>query len=215
MASAEALEELATHIRQGLAEGFESPEAVSERAVKIVSDEHDDPDLANAARAILTKLLAEQKDEQRSWPAVTDCDRLDAAFEQLNAMGIMARHHWTCCSNCARAEMPDEFNRIGGEWQGVPIIGYVCYHQQDTESAVEGYGVYLGYGSTERAPSEQVYEAQCLKVAQTAIDVLVSRGLKVTWDGTYQKKPHVSLRWQRRSRPPRFCGDDGFTGTNC
>lgn len=215
MSSTEALEELATHIRQGLAEGFQSPEAVCEQAVEIVCDEHDEPDLANAARAVLAKLLAERKNEQRSWPAVTDCDKLDAAFEQLNAMGIMARHHWTCCSNCAAAEMPDEFHRLGGKWQGVPIIGYAYYHQQGSESAVDGAGVYLGFGSTERAPSAEVYKERSLRVARTVREVLESHGLKVTWNGTYGEKPHVAMRWQRRHRPPRFCGDDGFTGSNC
>lgn len=215
MASTEALEELAEHIRRGLAEGFQAPEAVAKQAVEIVSEEHTDSDLTSAARAVLAKLLVERQDEQRSWPAVTDCDRLDAAFEQLNALGIMARHHWACCSNCAAAEMPDEFDRIGGAWQGVPIVGYTCYHHQNTASAVEGDGLYLGFGSTERAPSEQVYQEQCLKIAQTVCDVLVSHGLKVTWNGTYQQRPHVSLHWQRKSRPARFCGDDGFAGSCC
>jgi len=36
-------------------------------------------------------------DAQREWPSVTDCDRLDRAFADLNGRGIVARQNFACC----------------------------------------------------------------------------------------------------------------------
>ena len=207
-ASPEAIEELTEYMRQRLVEGFLSSDEVLQQVIEDVTHEHPGEDLAPAASALLPQLLAERATEQRSWPAVTDCDRLDAAFEELNSMGIMARHDWTCCSNCAAAEMPFEFKRLRGRWQGVPIIGYVCYHHQETEAAACGGGLFLGFGSTERATSEADFHARSVEVAQAVCDVLGKHGLPVSWNKTVQEKIGVQLNWQRRARPARFCHND-------
>lgn len=194
-------------IDQLLAEGFDPPDAIRESVIEGVTDPDGNGPLrigplvdeafaaAMAARAIA----------QRSWPAVTDCDRLDAAFEELNAAGIMARHNWTCCGTCGAAEMPDEFDRLGGRWQDVPIVGYAFYHMQDVESAVDGFGICLDYGSTEPAPDEAAYERQCLLVAERVRETLERHGLTVEWNGTYEKRIAVPMDWKRRLAPPRFC----------
>lgn len=190
-----------------LAEGFNSEEETVVSITEMLEGEASPPEIAAAAEATVAIAAAERHEAMKSWPATTDCDRLDAAFEELNARGIMGRHDWTCCSNCAAAEMPDEFERLEGKSGGVPIIGYTCYHQQNTESAAEGGALYLAYGSTERAESEEAYVAQCLAIAKTVCDVLESHGLKTRWDGSYSKKISVPIVWQRRARPKRFCGD--------
>jgi hypothetical protein len=178
-----------------------------ESAIELLSDEFEQDDLRRIADESLRSCARQFAQEQRFWPRITDCDRLDAAFEELNAVGIMARHHWTCCANCGRAEMPDEFDRLDGELSGVPIIGYTFYHQQDVERAAEGGDIYLCYGSTQPAETEDPYEKRCIDVAAIVRDTLARHGLAVQWDGTYERKVQVSLTWQRRARPPRFCGD--------
>jgi hypothetical protein len=101
-------------------------------------------DARSTAQRILTEELAAFQEEMKGWPKVTDCDRLDAAFEELERNGIVARANFTCCSNCGRAE-------IGGPMQeaaarGLCVRGYAFFHQQSTERAVEGSGVMLKYG---------------------------------------------------------------------
>jgi hypothetical protein len=152
----------------------------------------------------LPAALSDLKHAQESWPRVTDCDRLDAAFEDLNAMGIMARHHWWCCGTCGAGAMSGEFARLQGTWNGAPIVGYVFYHQQDTEIAVTHGDIALNYGSTEQAASEADYEAASVRIAETARAVCLRHGLAVDWDGTYETRPAVRLKWQRRRPPPRF-----------
>lgn len=204
--SAETMDSLRQYIRIRIAMGFDEAASIIENAVEIYALEEGDAATA-AAAALYHEVSAAHEAGQPSWPAVTDCDRLDAAFERLNDLGIMARHHWTCCGNCGRAEMPDEFERLGGEWLGTPIIGYTFYHQQDSEAAAEGDGVCLGYGSTEPAESESAYEAQSLRIARMVRDVLHEHGLRVEWDGSYSKRLSVEMDWKRRSRPARFCGE--------
>ncbi len=206
----EALRDAEDVIRLGLAAGFQSHEVLVEHAAEMLSESHDRADFKGVASAALARMLEERKHQMRSWPAVTDCDRLDAAFEDLNAMGIMARHNWWCCSNCGSGAMPDEFERLEGVWQGVPIIGYIYYHEQDTERAAEGGGVYFGIGSMIDCDSDEKYEAHSMAIAKMAVGVIESHGLKVEWEGVFAKRPCVVVNWQRRARPARFCGGDGL-----
>ena len=200
--------EIQQYIRGRVAEGFTPPATVVADAVKsLQSPTIDAKAIEPLARLALAQVLDDRRREQANWPAITDCDRLDAAFEELNVQGIMARHNWWCCTNCGKSAMPDEFDRLDGAIDGKPIIGYTFYHEQDTEAAAAGGGIYLCYCSTERAPNEETYDAQTLRLAQRIGSVLKSHGLPVDWDGTIDRKIGVPLTWQRRARPARFCED--------
>lgn len=190
-----------------LAEGFDTPDEAAEIVVEMLSDEHEPEEVERAVRELLPGVIAEREKAMRAWPPKTDCDRLDAAFEEMNANGIMARHDWTCCGTCGSAEMPDEYDRLKGRWAGVPIVGYTFYHQQGTESAAEGDGVYLGYGSTQKFETEPEYVNASLEVARRVCETLAKHGLKTEWDGSYDRRILVVVDWKRRARPRRFCGD--------
>ena len=71
--------------------------------------------------------------------------------------------------------------------------GYVFFHQQDTESAVEGHGLYFSYGA---AHSE--LDAAHIAIAQELFDVLQAVGLKPHWDGKIDHRVGVVLDWKRR-----------------
>src|SRR3954447_10412699 len=43
---------------------------------------------------VTTELMEQHRDEQQRWPEVTDCDRLDASFAELDGMGILARQNY-------------------------------------------------------------------------------------------------------------------------
>jgi hypothetical protein len=189
-------------LSEELAAGFDSPEQIAEDIV-LGLDKHDDPAAVRKEIArTLPPLLAARRREQASWPATTDCDRLDAAFEELNSMGIMARHHWQCCQNCGHSVMPDEFERLQGSWSGVPITGYVFYHIQDTESAVAGHGMCFAFGAI--GPADDGSDEATLRIARAARDILEQFGLAVEWNGAINRRPRVRLIWQRRKPPDRF-----------
>lgn len=207
-------EDASRQIRASLAAGFDSTESIRSRVLECLESEYPDDraGMGETVSRLLADEIARRADEMRNWPQITDCDRLDAAFEELNRRGIMARHNWTCCNTCGQAEMPDEFMRLDGQFEGVPIVGYTFYDFQDVDAAVDGGDIYLNYGSTERAEDEAAYTKQCIRIAEIISEMLRQHGLTVMWDGTYARKIGVTVKWQRRTAPPRFCGDSDFSG---
>jgi hypothetical protein len=63
---------------------------------------------------------------------------------------------------------------------------------QDTESASEGGGLFLNYGSVDSDKNAD------LKIAAQVVEALKRRGLKTDWDGTIEKRVGVKLDWKRR-----------------
>lgn len=205
---------LLAYLHRRLAEGFDTKGHILELA-EIYMDEIEEVEVSpEELHTTLQVALAERDAEMRSWPAVTDCDRIDAAFEALNARGIMARHNWTCCCNCGHAEMPNEFDRIHGVWEGQPIIGYAFYHNQDVEAVAEGDPLHLSTCATTPTDSEEEFNQHCERIAAAVADVLRTHGLNVEWNGSPSYRIRINLNWQRRHPPARFIGDpDATAGT--
>jgi hypothetical protein len=167
---------------RAVAEGFEDEQTIVRNIVETLDG--DDPTTLRALAARLTAAaLAAHLAEEATWPAVTDCDRLDRAFAALEASGIVARQNFTCCQNCGHAEIRDELTP--------DTNGYVFYHVQDTESAADGHGLLLAYGAT-RAGVEPT------DVGRQVVSALEQEGMAVRWDGTVNKRIFVSVDWKRR-----------------
>lgn len=142
-------------------------------------------ELRDAAPAMLAEALARHLRAQATWPTMTDCDRLDAAFDELNDRDLFARHHWWCCDNCGFAAMVAEERAARG---------YVFYHRGDTASAMRGDGLSLSYGSLADEGADDA------AIAREVFDVLRAHGLDPTWDGDVTSRIRVPLIWQRRAR---------------
>jgi hypothetical protein len=197
---------------RSLSIAFDDPATLPQAAAEYLGDEIDEAEARRIAEELLPELKTDRDRAMRDWPAKTDCDRLDSAFEELNAVGIMARHHWTCCNTCGRAAIPDEFARLCGFWGLTPIIGYTFYHVQSSENATDGDGIWLNYGTTTVADTEEQEVERSLAVARRVCDVLRKHGLQTSWDGTIERKIGVDIDWKRRSRPARFFEGDESTG---
>lgn len=156
-----------------------------------ICEQSTNPDaLRQFASGELERLWKDQRAAEAGWVGRTDCDRLDEAFAELESTGIVCRQDFTCCGNCGVAEIGDELAEVE-EKRGIRVRGYAFYHMQDTESAVEGHGLYLNYGAEERS------EAAALVIAREIIAVLKSHGLNPNWDGRYSQRIHVPLEWRR------------------
>jgi hypothetical protein len=184
------LDELHGAIRRGVAAGFAPPAEIIESAVDLLRDEADPAVLRPNAQRMLRDILADHQAEQATWPTVTDCDRLDAAFAALEAAGIVCRQDFSCCGTCGAAEIWGEAADV--EAAGASVRGYAFYHMQDTEAAVEGRGVYLSYGAAEDG------EAAALAIANEVVAALERQGLRVSWDGQWSRRIGVALDWKRR-----------------
>lgn len=91
--------EVAEQVGNMIREGFRSPDEIAQLATEMVSDDSNilideiDAEVKLAVKEGMRSHLA----EQAKWPETTDCDRLDRAFEFLEAQGIVARQNFTCC----------------------------------------------------------------------------------------------------------------------
>lgn len=171
--------------------GFQPRDQIWQAADDICEDGADPDRLRAFASAELDRLWTEQRAAEASWSGRTDCDRLDAAFEELETTGVICRQDFTCCGTCGAAEIGMEIEEFERN-RGVRARGYAFYHMQDTERAIEGHGVYLGYGAAEAG------EAAALAVGCEIVAALRSHGLKPEWDGSWGKRIHVPLEWRRR-----------------
>lgn len=180
-------EEVDDTIRRMVAAGFAPSDEIIRAAVE-QCDEAAPEVVEPYAMQALTLALQRQREAQASWPAVTDNDRLDAAFAALEARGIVARQDFTCCQSCGHGEIWDE---VDGRASGLPPArGYTFYHQQDTESGVAGEGLMLAYGAVDEGAEE--------RIGHEVVAALREHGLAPQWDGSTGRRIGLPLTWQRR-----------------
>lgn len=184
------LEHLREYIEGQVAGGFMPAAEIAGAAIESFEGEIAPERLAREAPRLTAEALARHAAEQATWPAVTDCDRLDAAFAALEAQGVVARQDFSCCNTCGSAEIGAEMDDMRAA--GRMPRGYAFYHMQDTESAAQGYGVYLSYGAANGA------DADGLAIGREIAERLTAHGLTVNWDGRINKRIGVDLDWKRR-----------------
>jgi len=172
--------------------GFHRPEDVLQMVLEAAEDESEAVQPSTVA-AVVERAWSERLREQRTWPAITDADRLAAAFAELDADGILARMNFTCCQTCALEAIadevpPDESRR-----------GFVYFHGQDAERLLDpDPSLYLGYGEF-GAVDAASHDAGMLAVAEQVRDTVDRHGLHMEWDGSIARRLCVTgLRWQRR-----------------
>ncbi len=145
-----------------------------------------DEELATAYR----KALEVRWDQQRDWGHVRS--NLTLAFDELNRLGVLARENFACCGTCASAEIHDERDD-SRHW-----LGYLWYHQQDTESLISspdgsvylGYGVYPpedfdedAYEALDENDKQAAYQADLERMLDDVVfPVLRGHGMSVTWN---------------------------------
>lgn len=170
-------------------EGFDSDEAIVDRAVECAEDEGHE-DLKAEIVSMVADLSAAHRASQVTWLEATDCDRLDSAFAHLEQSGIVARQHFTCCSNCGHAEIWEEIKEAGVHQE---VRGYAFYHMQDTEAAVATGHFCVAYGAVDEG------DEAIARIAQEIVDELRAVGLQTKWNGRPDTRISVvDMKWQRR-----------------
>ncbi len=96
--------------------------------------------------AAIDAATEEWKQKKEQWPAVTVCDRLDEAFEAINARGVIAIPN----AGYFQSDGYDDFREAYLEHlKKSEVVGDCFYHGQDLERAVFGGGLYLAFGPTD------------------------------------------------------------------
>ncbi|HEU5109794.1 MAG TPA: hypothetical protein VFT95_14725 [Micromonosporaceae bacterium] len=182
-----------------VAGGYADREEIIEDAVELAMDEALDAGerlggeaIRSIAAELVDRALSAHAERQASWPAVTDCDRLTAAFTELERSGIVARENFSCCTTCGVHEIGEEVERLDGVARG-----YTFFHEQDTEGAAEaGHPVFLSYGATRAGGGDP------LAVGHEVVATLRRHGLDPHWNGDLARKIEVPLDWKRRRTVP-------------
>jgi hypothetical protein len=184
-------QDIRNFVSKRVAEGFDSEEDIVQDTLEYFADDFDDDlRLSVMARELASELMTEHLKEERSWPSETDCDRLDKAFEELEAQGIVAKQNFTCCQTCGHAEIWEEIEQAKADSE---VRGYVFYHMQDTDRVLEEGRLYLAYGAVDNS------DAASIKVARTIAEVMSVRGFNVDWNGSLDKRICLeNLNWLRR-----------------
>lgn len=186
----ETIAEMQVYIDGLVTGGFYSAEEIVEDVPDIFRDEADIELLRAPAEELTREAIEKHLREQQSWPAVTDCDRLDAAFAELEERGIISRQNFSCCGTCGSGEIGEPMQNAMDA--GKTIRGYTFYHQQDTESAVGGYGLCFNYGSVEDG------EAPAVKIGHEITSLLRKHDLNPEWDGSWSNRIQLPIDWKRR-----------------
>lgn len=184
------IEALRAQVRRDVAGGFYDDDAILTNANQQFEEELPRPVLRRQASAALRQALAEHRAAEETWPGLTDCDRLDAAFAVLEAEGIVARQNFTCCGTCGASEIWEEIE--AEQEAGAVVQGYAFFHMQDTEAAVEGDGLYLNYGACAEG------DAAAIATGHRIVAALEAQGLSTGWDGRLATRIGVSLDWKKR-----------------
>jgi class 3 adenylate cyclase len=146
-------------------------------------------------KAHAAAMLEQKRAAQAGWPRVTDCDRLDQAFERLRARGLCALHYPEAGYTLQHGftAVADEVNA-----EGVPpdrYIGFCFYHAQDIDRAIEGDGLLVAFGSTQSDEDEDD-----VRIGRMVCEALQQEGLQTEWNGTASSRICLpGLRWQRRT----------------
>jgi hypothetical protein len=164
--------------------GFYSPPEVQQLIDDILEEGADEAML----RAAVDPEFENKAVSEKSWPAVTDCDRLDRAFEQLDAGGIIALQN-------AGMTMSDGISDVGEvlhERGRKGVKGYCFYHEQDVQRAVAGGGLMIAFGDLD---DDKVQT----EVGRVVKGVLEAAGFEVAWNGDPERRISLPrIDWKRR-----------------
>jgi hypothetical protein len=192
--------------------GLHSPQEIE----RIVLDEcFREEDLTEAEKTWIGEELerawSEKLEEEKGWPALTDWDRLDAAFASLDAGGIMAMHDAGVEPSDCPSMVATAYHARGAEKSGV--VGYCLYQWRDIEDAIgidpqaaigidpaalstrrRRHGIKLHFGDIDGDPQRGV------EVGRRIAAAVEDAGLRTTWDGTIDQRIIVDMHWQKRYR---------------
>ncbi len=130
--------------------------------------------------------------QARTWPEMTDCDRLDAAFRALFGRRVIALQN----TGLTQSDGYDDVRTAAHSHpEPTSVVGYCFFHGQDLELAVQGKGLYLAFG-----PMDPILEQTMgPQVGRMVVEEVERVGLQTEWNGTISQRILVRpLDWKRR-----------------
>jgi hypothetical protein len=140
----------------------------------------------------VAKLLEQHKKEQADFPEVTDCDRLDAAFADLEQQGVLTAQNAGYTQSDGFDVISEKYSRLTKKQQKASV-GFVFFHEQDLERVWETKKLLLAFGSGKGDAKQDVKAGKLIQKILTAHD------FKVKWNGKSDTRLELSkFNWQKR-----------------
>jgi len=181
-------DELKSDIRLSVWSGMQPPDYVLNRLADCYEIDANDERFQDL---VFGEFYRKEQAEE-TWPSVTDCDRLQQAFEALNGAGVIAIHE-------AGWDMGGAFHNCREVYQEHPnkaeMFGVCYYTSQDISSAIDCQSLYLGFGST-RPEDEAVDSPRAAEAIKAELEKV---GLKVEWNGDTTRRIKVAIEWLWRN----------------
>lgn len=173
--------------------GFETPASIRE----IITEQTTAPNQLTAGdrRWITTEIqrrLADKRIHQQHWPRTTDWDRLDCAFHDLESDGIIALHSAGTTQSDGLSDTMEVFD--ARQQRGEVARGYVFYHGQDINTALESGRIHLAFGAFDNS------EETAADVARQIVSTINRQGLHVSWEDSLDQRILIQpIEWRKRS----------------
>jgi hypothetical protein len=143
-------------------------------------------------RKVIRAEVAAKRKAEKTWPKVTDCDRLDRAFLGLRSIKIIALSNAGYTQSDGLEEVEEAYQEAGGSKSA--YAGHCFFTEQDQQRALDGGGLYVGFGHLSGDDSKGAEVGRLLRTA------LETEGFRVEWDGSVSTRLFlVGFHWQRRS----------------
>jgi hypothetical protein len=166
--------------------GFDTPDQVQDKISDLLEDDADEKML----RASVDLEFKKKLEAEKSWPAVTDYDRLDAIFTTLKGKGILCLHN----AGYTMSDGHDDANEAIASYPKGRFYGYCFYHGQDLERAVSGGGLTIAYDHVNGDVPDKI------KVALSIKTELEQAGFVLKWNGTTDQRIDIpEFDWKHRS----------------
>ena len=185
--------ELRQDILEELQFGFENKEQIIQRVRGYYKNTDDE--FVRILSDLYDEVISEWLDEQKNWPEVTDCDRLDRAFAAMERHGIVAQQYFSCCQRDGHADIYDELKRARSH--GVEVKGYAFYSEADADAAMKYGRLNIAFGDVDFS------KIGTLEIGKIVAEALRKEGFDVKWPEDPAKRIHISkINWQRRIKKP-------------
>jgi len=176
---------IADSIKTWVSSGFYDQEEIQEMIDDIPEADVD------MLRSLVKKEIAIKQQEERTWPKITDCDKIDAVFEALNKEGVVALQN----AGYTMSDGHDDVTQVLADLDRNNISGYCFYHGQDLEGAVAGRGLMLAFGDFANTTEGTI------QVGKLICSALKANGLNYDWHENPKERIKItSITWQRRYR---------------
>ncbi len=138
--------------------------------------------------------VARKKAEEATWPATTDCDRLDRAFAAMEAAGLIVEQDAGLTKSDGLEIVTEAYEDAVEEGEADGIVGYCYYHGQDLDWVMESGDLRLAFGDF---GGDEKGSVEVGRVVQRAVE---DAGFAVQWSGSTHERILVrGILWQRRS----------------